>query len=350
MNVFINSAEAITPQNTFNTNEFLTNINELKGDYFSCVKPDYKEYINPKLLRRMSKIVRMGIASSIKALQTANIEQPDAIIIGTGLGCLDDTIKFLDQIIENDESLLNPTPFIQSTHNTVSGQIALLIDCKNYNFTFSQQEVSFETALIDAFMMFQEKNASNILLGSIDEITEKIYLLLKKAGCTKVPVNNILKSNTKGYIPGEGACFFSLSNQESEKNIAEITAISVFNKIDNENKLPIDLQKIFTQRKKFINDIDVLISGINGDVFEDKNYTSMQQIFKESIHVGYKHLVGEYDTASSFATWLGTKIIQNQFVPDAVKTNSKSKKSIENILIHNYSKGHEHSFILLSKC
>ncbi|MEN8119817.1 MAG: beta-ketoacyl synthase chain length factor [Bacteroidota bacterium] len=350
MDVFINSAEAITPQNTFDTKEFLTNINELKEDYFTCIRPDYKEYISPKLLRRMSKVVRMGIASSKMALQTANIEQPDAIIVGTGMGCLDDTVKFLDQIIENNESLLNPTPFIQSTHNTVSGQIALLLGCKNYNFTFTQQDVSFETALVDTFLILQEKKGSNILLGGIDEVTEKTYRLQEKAGCTKVPTDNILKSNTKGYIPGEGSCFFTLSNQESDKNIAKVTAISVFNKIDDRNTLPKDLQEILSENNISINDIDILISGVNGDVSEDKNYASIQQIFKESLHVGYKNLIGEYDTASSFAMWLGTKIIQNQLIPNAVKINSISKKSIETVLIHSYSKGHEHSFTLLSKC
>ena len=297
----------------------------------------------------MSKIVRMGVACSIKVLQTANIEQPDAIIVGTGLGCLDDTIKFLDQIIENNEYLLNPTAFIQSPHNTVSGQIALLLGCKNYNFTFSQQAVSFETALIDASMMLQEKSASNILVGGIDEITEKTYLLLKKAGCTKEVVDDIFQSKTKGYIPGEGACFFALSNIVSEKNIARVTVVSVFNEMDKD-KLTKDVQDIFSKSSIFINDIDVLISGINGDFYEDKNYSSVRKIFEESVQVGYKHLIGEYDTAASFAMWLGTRIIQNQLIPEAVKINSVSRGAVENILIHNYSKAHKHSFILLSKC
>ena len=52
---------------------------------------------------------------------------PDAIITGTGLGCLEDTEKFLTAMVTNKEEFLTPTSFIQSTHNTVSAQIALLL-------------------------------------------------------------------------------------------------------------------------------------------------------------------------------------------------------------------------------
>lgn len=342
MDVFINSAEAITPQNTFETNNILQEIVVPEEQYFSCVKPNYKEIINPKQLRRMSKVVRMGVASSLKALQNASVEQPDAIIVGTGLGCLDDTIKFLDQLIEQDEALLNPTAFIQSTHNTVSGQIALLLGCKNYNFTFSQKEVSFETALIDGLLMLQENEANNILVGGIDEMTEKTYLQLKKAGCTKDYSDDILNSATKGYVPGEGSCFFTLSNKTSDKNIVKVKDVSVFNNGD--------IDEVLAKNDLSINDIDVLITGVNGDIVSDRNYMTVKNACKESIQVSYKNIVGEFDTASSFATWLGARIIQEQKVPDSIQINAIKRKSINNVLIHNYSKGHGNSFILLSAC
>ena len=72
----------------------------------------------------MSNIIKMGISTSLKALDIAEIQMPGAIIIGTGIGCIYDTAKFLNQLIENEEDLLNPTSFIQSTHNSVAGQLA----------------------------------------------------------------------------------------------------------------------------------------------------------------------------------------------------------------------------------
>ena len=337
MDVFIKSAQAITAQNTFDTDEFLLNIEKPQEGYFSVINPNYKEYISAKQLRRMSKIIRMGVACSKKVLETAEIEQFDAIIIGTGLGCLSDTIKFLNNMNDNDEKLLNPTAFIQSTHNTVSGQIALLLNCKNYNFTFSQQSVSFETALLDAFIKLQDEENSNILLGGLDEITSETFEYYQKLDCTK------------NYIPGEGASFFALTNKKSDDNTAKILGLSNFNTVFD-NELPSDLEKVFSDNSLSKTDIDIIISGENFNDINKEEYQKINNLFDKSLIVNYKNIVGEYDTASAFAIWLASKIIEHQIVPNAILSNDYNDKQINNILIHNFSKEHNHSFILLTKC
>src|SRR5690606_35841948 len=127
MEAFIRSASAISPQNTFFEDNYLEDVVTQKEAYLRCLEPDYKEYIDPKLTRRMARIIKMGVAAAIKALREAGVANPDAIIMGTGLGCLKDTERFLTDIIENKEGALSPTPFIQSTHNTIGGQIALML-------------------------------------------------------------------------------------------------------------------------------------------------------------------------------------------------------------------------------
>lgn len=348
MAIYINSAEAITAQNTFNTNMFLGEPEKIKKDFFTCLHPDYTQFINPKILRRMSNIIKMGISTSLKALDIAKTQMPDAIIIGTGIGCIYDTTKFLKQLIENEEDLLNPTAFIQSTHNSIAGQLALILGCKNYNFTYTQKDISFETALIDAFLMLHDNNAENILLGGGDEITEESYNYMNKVGCTKVPVDNIYKSKTKGVIPGEGFCSFILSNKRSNKNIACIKGISCFNTI-KDKEIPNDLKSLFKDNNIDVSDIDVLISGDNGDFSLNKEYNSVREILKNSMHTVYKHLSGEYDTVSAFATWIAVNIIEKQEVPKTLRFNKIHKKIINKVLIHSYSIEHKHSFILISK-
>src|SRR4051812_1090532 len=92
----------------------------------AVVEPDYKQFINPGMLRRMSPIVKYGVAAGIDCLQKAGVASPTAVITGTGLGCLRDTQKFMETFLTTKEETLPPTAFIQSTHNTVSGQLALL--------------------------------------------------------------------------------------------------------------------------------------------------------------------------------------------------------------------------------
>ena len=92
------------------------------------VVTDIKQLIpDAGLRRRMSKVVKTAVATAIETIGgVENIDSLDGIITATGWGCLTDSERFLRNIIVDKEQLLNPTPFIQSTFNTVGGQIALL--------------------------------------------------------------------------------------------------------------------------------------------------------------------------------------------------------------------------------
>ena len=160
---------------------------------------DYKEIIaDPALRRRMSRIVKMGVACGLKCIEGLAPESIDAIITATGFGCLADTEKFIESIVANNERLLNPTPFIQSTFNTIGGQIALLRGIHSYNVTYAHRGLSFESALIDAAMQVNE-GKKNVLLGAIDEITTSSADIQRRLGMTRE------------YELGEGANFFVLN-------------------------------------------------------------------------------------------------------------------------------------------
>ncbi|MBR3567964.1 MAG: beta-ketoacyl synthase chain length factor [Salinivirgaceae bacterium] len=167
---------------------------------------DYKEIIaDPALRRRMSRIVKMGVACGLKCIEELAPESIDAIITATGFGCLADTEKFIESIVANSERLLNPTPFIQSTFNTIGGQIALLRGIHSYNVTYAHRGLSFESALIDAAMQVAE-GKKNVLLGAIDEITASSADIQRRLGMTRE------------YELGEGANFFVLNATTSVKD------------------------------------------------------------------------------------------------------------------------------------
>ena len=133
MNVYIRGTGNISPQDTFEQGKFPEEIRTFDTPYLYAVEPDYKSYIKPILLRRMSRMLKMGVVAANYALREANVEKPDAIITATGLGMLEDTEKFLGSMIDNGERLLNPTAFIQSTHNTVGAHIAVMLNCHTAN-------------------------------------------------------------------------------------------------------------------------------------------------------------------------------------------------------------------------
>ena len=132
--------------------------------FLQACEPDYKDIIaNATLRRRMSRIVKMGVACGLECMGELSPEKIEGIITATGLGCLVDTEKFLNNLLDNEERMLNPTPFIQSTFNTIGAQIALIHQIHAYNMTYVHRGLSFESALLDAMMKIEE-GSENILV------------------------------------------------------------------------------------------------------------------------------------------------------------------------------------------
>jgi 3-oxoacyl-(acyl-carrier-protein) synthase len=287
-------------------------------------------------------------------LDDAGIEIPDAIITGTGMGCIEDTEKFLSAIYESDERLLPPTPFIQSTHNTVGAQIALMLQCTNYNMTYSSRGISFENALLDGISLLDEPGFKNILVGGFDEMTTNQMILYNRLKYYKpeVPDNlELLNYKTPGTIAGEGNAFFVISSDKGKNSYAFIRDLVTFNYPPDNDFVHSQISSFLDKNKISPTEIDVLIAGLNGDFSFDGIYHEViDQIFKNVPVACFKHLSGEYHTASAFALWLGVNILKRQFFPEMVKFSETSPQGYGNILIYNHYRNTNHSLILLSSC
>lgn len=350
---YINGLGCISAQETFDT-IFLEKAEINENDTILAVKtPVYKDFISPVAIRRMAKGVKNGIVASAMAMKEANIATVDAIITGTGMGCIEDSEKFLKAIIENKEEFLTPTSFIQSTHNTVGAQIALGLQCKAYNLTYVNASVSFESALLDAKMKIEEEEANIILVGGIDENADYTTSLFKLAGFIKKENEGpykVLDSKTKGAVYGEGATFFVLENKKKSTTYAEVLDVEIINKLDV-NEVESRSIAFLEANGLQVSDIDAIVLGFNGDVEFDSYYKILSEnIFENTPQVFYKHLSGEYNTASAFGLWVGAKIIKTQEIPEIVSVNNLEKAAYKTILLYNQYKGIDHSFTLISKC
>lgn len=352
MKIFIRSASCISPQQTFDHNIFFSEPKEYNNNILDIIEPDYKNIIDAKLLRRMSKIIRIGVATAIACLKEAGKENVDAIVTGTAYGCMKDSENFLKKIIEQDEEMLSPTSFIQSTHNTVGAQIALMLKCHQYNNTFVHRGFSFEHALLDAMLLLFENQSQTVLAGNADEMTDFTFSVLKRFGVYKTsPVSNLdlYNSNTKGSIAGQGAAFFLLSNESSENDYAKIDALETFYKPANETEIKSRIIQFFATQNINANDIDLIIAGKNGDVKNDALYTNLHNdIFKNIPSINYKHLCGEYPTSSSFALWLAANIIKQEKPPICFEHENINANNFKRILIYNNYQGKYHSLMLIS--
>ncbi len=356
--VYINGLGSVSPQKALLVEPLFFEANQLR-----CADPGYKEFIPAEMIRRMGRIIKMGVTASKLCLRDAgsssgsNMEReiiPQAIITGTGLGCMEDTEKFLTSMIRNKEEFLTPTSFIQSTHNTVAGQIALLIKCHGYNFTYVHRGVSFESALLDAMTQFEMGELSDALVGGTDELTVNSFAITSRLGYWKrkpVDTKNLLDDRQRGTIAGEGATFFFLENYQNEHTYARLMGVTTFLKPASEKEVSKRVHDFLATAGLTTNDIDLVFMGLNGNPRTDQVYKFLAgKDFADTPLAYFKHLCGEYHTASAFAAWLAAQVISTQLVPGAVCLKSSPKSTIyEHVLIYNHFMGNNHAFILLSR-
>ena len=153
---------------------------------------EIRNYVKPLEARRMGKIMKSSLLSSLKAMEQAGIEKPDAIITATALGCLENSELLLNQLQEEGEVMLKPTYFMQSTHNTIGSGIAIFTKCHGYNVTYTHGKDSLEWALRDARMLLKSGKAKNVLVGLHDETTPLYRSLMQRVGIDNLlPIHSI---------------------------------------------------------------------------------------------------------------------------------------------------------------
>lgn len=175
------------------------------ASYVSSDEPDYKEVItDANLRRRMGRLLKMAVWCGLKSLDCVSSEMVAGIITSTGAGFMKDTISFGSSIFDREETLLNPSPFMQSTFNTASGYIALIRKIHAYNTTYVQQADGFAASLVDAAMLLDDAGEGNVaLVGAFDEVTPEVDVIRQRLGLYRVG---------DGFLPlGEGAAAFLLS-------------------------------------------------------------------------------------------------------------------------------------------
>lgn len=330
-NIYLTAAAAISPLGTAAADTRLR-----------CAEPDYAALIDPRLIRRMSRVVKMGTAAAIACLREAGLEQPGAIITGTTYGCLEDTEQFLHKLVAQNEEMLAPTAFIQSTHNTIGGQIALMLQCHAYNNTFVHRAFSFEHALLDAMLLLRENETPNALVGGLDEITNSLYHVLSRFDLYKKTAD--AGYDPEGTVAGEGAAFFLLSPEKPAEPAAQLLDVATFYKPQNMTE---QIQQFLRVNGLLSSGIDLLLWGKNGDIRYDGVYDTLAEtLFRDTPAVAFKQICGEYPTATAFASWLATQILTGKEVQRGLLPGGVV--SPKNILIYNHFYNIHHSLILLT--
>jgi len=351
--LYILSSCCISPQRTFEGFDGMGASLEYHDNVLHCVEPDFSAYINPVQIRRMSRALKIGYTAAIESLKRSGLESVDAIMIGTGKGCMSDTEKFLHSIKEYKETALNATHFIHSTYNQLNGMIALNKKISSYNMTYVHRAFSFEHTLIDTQLLFAEGEAQHVLVGSFDEMTQEHFTVKKHWEYwkkDKISNLDLLHSKTVGTIAGEGSSFYVLGHEKPEGRSVAIKHVATIFK-PNSTDIKQAVNRLLEEQGLLPTDIDILICGENGNYERRSFYHYMRDVFSSANDLYYKHLCGEYDTAVNFGFWLGSQILKEQRIPQNMEMNSNVwsvRSPLRHVLLYNNYFELNHSLILLS--
>jgi hypothetical protein len=301
--MYLSAASSITLQPTFQQPGFFAALRPVAADAV-VLHPDYNGFIPAKDTRRLNDILKMAITCSIDALRQAELEQPDAIVVGTSMGCNHFTKQFLDKIVASNGGLIAPTSFMLSTHNTIAGQISLFLGNRNHNTTHTQDSLSFEHALIDAALCLRE-SGGHVLVGAADEMENDLYNMHARIDLGDVPVTC-------------GASFFVLSAEKSHDAAVRLYPVGSFG-------LTADPM---AETQRFLNDthirgtdVDLVLYAATTPGMPD----ALRALFPGARCVDVLPLSGAYYTFSAFALhaamdalWHGahTVLVWNNLLPE----------------------------------
>lgn len=280
--VYIKAATQISMQQPL-SEAWMTAPVEHTEPYVRSLDPNFRDWLNPLESRRMGKILKRALVTAQKVMHDSGVQQPDAVITGTGLGCIENTELFLDQLCREGEEMLKPTYFMQSTHNTISSLISIHDHLHGYNTTYSHKSVSFDSALLDAFTQLRLGDIQTALVTGNDEMTPSYFSILQRAGYVGQP----------GQVAaGETSVAMMLTTDPADA-LCEIEEVSMSVRGVQQPIAPADL----------------LVLGTNGVPQNDQLYREVAQQMPGVETFEYKRLFGESYTVSGLGVYAAAHLL-----------------------------------------
>lgn len=299
--------------------------------YQRSADPNFRDFFPPLVARKMGRLIKRAVVTSLRAMDRSGIAVPDAIITGTGLGCVENTESFLTALTDRGEELLQPTQFMQSTHNTIGSMIAIHTGNHGYNATYSQKSVSMESALLDAYQQMRLGAIDSALVGAHDEVTPTYYTLLEKIGYV----------GAQGQTPCCEASVSIMLGREPQGSLCRLDRVQLVNAPTKDQLFALVSQSV----------PDVVMLGINGNEANDSPYAEILCLLGDvSIPAAqYKSVFGECYSASGLGLYALAHCLDRGSVPAHMSLTGKAITGIKTGLFINHSDGLNFTFVKLSK-
>ena len=303
---------------------------ECRGELVHAVDPDFKQFISAADARRMGKLLKRALATSLSVLQEGGVSNPDAIITGTGFGSIENTELFLDAMVREGEQMLKPTQFMQSTHNTASSLIGIHTHSHGYNSTYTQKGLSFDSALYDAWLQFGLGRIETALVGSHDEMTDVFSGFMRKAGHV-----------TGTEVCSEAAVSVLLSANDDAPAWCTLDGLRLLHRPDA------------ATLEQAVRDVldgtvpDAVMTGMSGSDENDSQYGFVAQVLPGVPVLRYKHLFGVSFSSSAIGFYAAACCLKKGVIPSVLAMDGRERECSNGILVVNAVEGRHYSISIL---
>lgn len=327
----------------------------------------------PERIKRMGRGQEMAIGAVQRALTTcATPPRPGsstAVSVGTAWAEEGDEIVFLENLIKLGEKGAKPAFFVNSVKNALASQLALTFGFQGENQTFAHDALSFESALWQAAHLLRAGRARHAVVCGVEALVEFQEMhghLLGWYDTDPAPLAPLSSSKRAGgkTLPGEGAAAFVLtapgaagpSSPSPAPRLARLCGVRARGPLQRGQVPDAGDQRAFVESVlrdagARIEDVGLVLLGANGDAALDRSYAAVADQLRSrspQLAVGvYRHLTGDFATASALGFELAVRAVADRCVPDQVRLVDGAPAALERVLVYHVTSAGYHSAMIV---
>jgi 3-oxoacyl-(acyl-carrier-protein) synthase len=319
----------------------------------------------PERIKRMGRGQGMAIVAVQRALAACAAGVPaagdaTAVSVGTAWAEEGDEITFLENLIKMGEKGAKPAFFVNSVKNALASQLALTFGFRGENQTFAHDALSFESALWQGAHLLCAGRAQHAVVCGVEALVEFQEIhghLLGWYGTDPAPLSP-LRTPRRGTTPGEGAAAFVLAAPGSTTSpVARLVHVKSRGPLQRTPALAGRgelgfVEQALRESGTSPGELGLVLVGANGDAALDAVYAEVAQGLRagsSSPAIGvYRHLTGDFATASALGLELAVRAVATRTVPAEVRMVLGAPGNVERVLLYHVSSAGYHSAILVS--
>lgn len=144
-----------------------------------------------RAFRRISRYVKLAQVGAVACLDGFDRARLDptrtGVFMGSGLGNTADIVPLAHGILDPDKTWASPMAFAGCVGNAAAFHVARTLGLDGPNVTVSQEELSFEGALVEALVAIEAGEIDHALVGGVDVRTGSDDEQRSRMGAAGVP-------------------------------------------------------------------------------------------------------------------------------------------------------------------